>query len=438
MRLLVQSADDKVVQTAVAIAAGRGARARMVPTPQAVMAELRSGRGADQLWLPAEADVTGFVRQLRTERIHLPVIAYGIGTDAATAVRAIRGGAVEFLPLPPEEDLIAAIIEAASGADVGIVAEDPAMRQVLDLARRVAPSEASVLITGESGVGKEVLARFVHAHSKRKDGPFVSLNCAAIPENLLESELFGHEKGAFTGAAARRIGKFEEAHGGTLLLDEVSEMDPRLQAKLLRALQEREIDRVGGTKPVKVDIRVLATTNRDLERAVREGTFREDLMFRLNVMPLEVPPLRKRPQDIKRLAAHFGAKYAALNGVGGARFSAAAERRLEAHGWPGNVRELENCVHRAVLLSGGGLVDADAVLLPERAPGAAAGDEGGLVGRTVADVERRLILDTLEHTDGNRTHAAQILGISIRTLRNRLHEYAKDGLDVPRVAVERS
>ena len=437
MRLLIQSEDEPLVARAVEIARRKGAKARVVPTAKAALADLRSGRGADQLWISAEADVAAFVRSLRAERIHLPVVAYGIGADARSAVAAIRGGAVEFLPLPPEEDLIAAIVEAASGEAHGLVADDPAMRELLDLARRVAPAEASVLITGESGVGKEVVARFLHAQSARKDGPFVSLNCAAIPEALLESELFGHEKGAFTGAAARRIGKFEEADGGTLLLDEVSEMDPRLQAKLLRALQEREIDRVGGTKPVPIDIRVLATTNRDLEEAVRQGTFREDLMFRLNVMPLEVPPLRGRPADIDGLARHFAAKYAALNGLGEVKLAKAALDRLAAYRWPGNVRELENCMHRAVLLAGGGTIDADAIRLP-KSENTPAGGGDALVGRTVADVERELILDTLGHTGGNRTRAAAILGISIRTLRNRLHDYADAGVAVPEPAPERS
>ena len=430
MRLLIQSESEPLVASAVEIARKKGARARVVPTAKAALAELRSGRGADQLWLSAEAEVGAFVRRLRAERIHVPVVAYGIASDARTAVAAIRGGAVEFLPLPPEEELIAAIVEAASGEAQGLVADDPATLALLDLARRVAPAEASVLISGESGVGKEVIARYLHAHSARADGPFVSLNCAAIPEALLESELFGHEKGAFTGAAARRVGKFEEADGGTLLLDEISEMDPRLQAKLLRALQEREIDRLGGTKPVPIDIRVLATTNRDLEAAVRAGTFREDLMFRLNVVPLEVPPLRRRPGDIAGLARRFAAKFAKMNGLGEIALTTSALRRLEAHRWPGNVRELENCLHRAVLLAGGASIDADAVRLPEPAPAAATPD-GALVGRTVADVERTLILDTLDHTRGNRTQAAAILGISIRTLRNRLHEYTDAGVAVP-------
>src|SRR5690606_13122463 len=226
---------------------------------------------------------------------------------------------------------------------------------------QVARSDASVLITGESGVGKEVLARYLHQKSRRADKPFISVNCAAIPDNLLESELFGHEKGAFTGALARRIGKFEEADGGTLLLDEISEMDGRLQAKLLRAIQERVIDRVGGSRPVKVDIRILATSNRDLGKAVREGAFREDLWYRLNVVTLRLPALRERPADVLALAEHFVKKYAAANGTPERPLSAEARRRLQLHPWPGNVRELENAMHRAVLLATGPEIDEEAI-----------------------------------------------------------------------------
>ena len=326
------------------------------------------------------------------------------------------------------------------------------MQQVIALADQVAGSTASVLITGESGVGKEVMARYLHSHSRRADKPFISVNCAAIPDNLLESELFGHEKGAFTGALARRIGKFEEADGGTLLLDEISEMDARLQAKLLRALQEREIDRVGGAKPVKVDIRVLATSNRDLAAAVREGSFREDLLYRLNVVNLRIPPLRERPADILALSEHFVKKYAEANGVAERPLSDAARRSLVAHRWSGNVRELENAMHRAVLLAVGPEIEESAVRLPDGQPmmggspsaagqadarvahvAAQAADAAtrALVGQTVAEVEQQLILDTLTHCFGNRTHAANILGISIRTLRNKLKEYSEAGVTVP-------
>ena len=290
------------------------------------------------------------------------------------------------------------------------------------------------------------MARYVHKKSRRGDRPFISVNCAAIPENLLESELFGHEKGAFTGAVGRRIGKFEEADGGTLLLDEISEMDGRLQAKLLRALQEREIDRVGGSHPVKVNIRVLATSNRDLAQQVREGLFREDLLYRLNVVNLRLPPLRERPADITALAEHFVKRYAAANGVPERPLAAEAKRRLAMHRWPGNVRELENAMHRAVLLSVGPEIEEAAIRLPDGKPMSSM--DGGsqavshavqaadaaartMVGQTVAQVEQQLIIDTLSHCFGNRTHAANILGISIRTLRNKLKEYSEAGVSVP-------
>jgi DNA-binding NtrC family response regulator len=275
----------------------------------------------------------------------------------------------------------------------------------------------------------------------------VSVNCAAIPDTLLESELFGHEKGAFTGAVARRIGKFEEANGGTLLLDEISEMDIRLQAKLLRAIQERVIDRIGGAKPVKVDIRVIATSNRNLIEEVAKGTFREDLLFRLNVVNLKLPPLRQRPDDIELLARHFVKKYAEANAVAERPLSPPTIEALRKAPWRGNVRELENTMHRAVLLAVGEQIEIGDIRLPDgsaltdaagRPVAAAMGDAdggaaatGSLVGRTVADVERDLIIDTLKHCLGNRTHAANILGISIRTLRNKLKQYTDEGLAVP-------
>lgn len=321
------------------------------------------------------------------------------------------------------------------------------MAAVVRLAEQVAASDASILVTGESGSGKEVISRYVHARSNRASKPFISINCAAIPEHLLESELFGHEKGAFTGAIARRIGKFEEADGGTLLLDEISEMDVRLQAKLLRAIQERVIDRVGGTKPVPVDIRIIATSNRDLAESVRSGTFREDLLYRLNVVNLKLPPLRERPGDILELATHFVERYARENGVSKRPISEDAKRMLTANPWPGNVRELENTMHRAVLLATGPEITEDAIRMPDGSPiaqtvsadarvaaNAAQTAEvvsRSLVGRTVSDVERDLILDTLDHCLGNRTHAAKILGISIRTLRNKLNQYSEEGVQVP-------
>jgi DNA-binding NtrC family response regulator len=303
------------------------------------------------------------------------------------------------------------------------------------------------MISGESGTGKELVARALHDYGKRHNGPFVAVNMAAIPKELIESELFGHERGAFTGAIARRVGKFEEANGGTLLLDEISEMHPRLQAKLLRAIQEREIDRVGGTQPIKVDIRLIATSNRDLEIETRNGNFREDLYFRLNVVTLELPALRNRPADITVLAEHFVKKYAAANAMEPPALSSAAEAILRAHTWRGNVRELENTMHRAVLLSNSAELGAEAIMLTGQRGGpstpearavaaietakAQVTDTASLVGRTVADVERDLILETLNHCLGNRTHAANILGISIRTLRNKLKQYSEEGVLLP-------
>ena len=448
MRLLIVGGLQGQIGAATKIAMDRGAKVTHAADIEQAMAELRGGRGADLVMADVMLDIGHLVRSLAAERICTPVVACGVGTDTRRAVDAIRAGAKEYVPLPPDPELIAAVLEAVADESHQLIHEDEAMDGVLRLADQVAPSEASILITGESGTGKEVLARYVHRRSQRADKPFISVNCAAIPDNLLESELFGHEKGAFTGAVARRIGKFEEANGGTLLLDEISEMDSRLQAKLLRAIQEREIDRVGGGKPVKVDIRIVATSNRDLAEAVKRGTFREDLLYRLNVVNLRIPPLRERQKDILALARHFAQKYAAANGAPYRPIAPATERILLSYSWRGNVRELENTMHRAVLLASGSEIMPDAIRLPD---GTHVGNPAGsqlagpvksavesaqaatrtLVGRTVADVERDLILDTLDHCLGNRTHAANILGISIRTLRNKLREYGQAGLQVP-------
>ncbi|TVR82775.1 MAG: sigma-54-dependent Fis family transcriptional regulator [Rhodospirillales bacterium] len=448
MRLLIIGVLDGHIGQASRIAKNRGATVLQADHIDAGLDIVRSGRGADLVLIDVVLDVASLIGRLRAERIAVPVVACGIGSDTQAAVAAIKAGAKEYLPLPPDAELIAAVLAAAATEDHAIIHRDPRMAAVLAFADRVAASDASVLITGASGTGKELMARYLHAKSRRAERRFVAVNCAAIPENLLESELFGHEKGAFTGAVARRIGRFEEAGGGTLLLDEISEMDPRLQAKLLRAIQEREIDRVGGVQPVKVDVRILATSNRDLEVAVAEGAFRADLYFRLNVVTLAIPPLAERPADIEVLARHFVAKYARANGMAPPELSPEASRRLAAHGWPGNVRELENAIHRAVLLADDGRIDADAVVVGNRSPaaaetsfgrtpdmgtgmGLAEGSPHALVGQTVADVERTLIIDTLEHCLGNRTHAANILGISIRTLRNKLRQYSAEGFAVP-------
>jgi DNA-binding NtrC family response regulator len=434
MRLLFVGPLEGHITAAGKIALQQGAKVAHADDIERALSALRSGQGADLVMMDVKLDIQRLVASLKSERINVPVVACGIGNDVDAAVRAIRAGAKEYVPLPPDPELIAAVLAAVAGEDNTIIVRDPAMEAVLRLAEQVAPSEASILLTGESGTGKEVVAKFVHRKSRRAQQSFISVNCAAIPDNLLESELFGHEKGAFTGAVARRVGKFEEANGGTLLLDEITEMHPRLQAKLLRAIQEREIDRVGGTQPVKVDIRLIATSNRDLEEAVKKGEFREDLYFRLNVVNLRLPSLRERPRDIEPLADHFARKYAAANGVPARPLAAATRDLLIRHAWRGNVRELENTMHRAILLATGGEIGPEAVMLaPARAGAAAepARNAGGLVGRTVADVERDLILETLQHCLGNRTHAANILGISIRTLRNKLQQYRQEGVAVP-------
>jgi DNA-binding NtrC family response regulator len=426
------------ISTAAKIAMDRGAKVAFAGDIEQALAALRKG-GADLIMIDVRLNVGGLIRALDAERIAAPVVACGVKSDADAAVAAIKAGAKEYIPLPPDPELIAAVLEAVCEDAAEFIVVDPAMRKVMALADQVAASEASILITGESGVGKEVVAKYVHRKSRRADKPFISINCAAIPENLLESELFGHEKGAFTGAVARRIGKFEEADGGTLLLDEISEMDVRLQAKLLRALQERMIDRVGGGKPVKVDIRVIATSNRNLAEEVKRGKFREDLLFRLNVVNLNVPPLRARPLDIAALSEHFVKKYAVLNGVPIRPLSDAARRAIVGAHWPGNVRELENALHRAVLLATGEAIGEDAIRLPDGSalapfasgPAEIAAERASFVGRTVEDVERQLILQTLGHCLGNRTHAANILGISIRTLRNKLKQYTDAGVSVP-------
>ena len=433
------------------IAFDRGAKVTHFDQIEQALSALRAGRGADLIMADYNLDLASLTSALDAERIAVPVVACGVEADATGAANAIRAGAREFIPLPPEPDMIAAVLEAVADDERPMIVSDPAMQRVIQLADQIAGSEASVLITGESGVGKEVMARYVHKQSRRASKPFISVNCAAIPENLLESELFGHEKGAFTGAVTRRIGKFEEADGGTLLLDEISEMDARLQAKLLRAIQEREIDRVGGSKPIKVNIRILATSNRNLADAVKEGIFREDLLYRLNVVNLRIPPLRERKLDAVELANYFVEKYAAANGLPGKQLSDEARECIQSHDWPGNVRELENAMHRAVLLSVGDVIDAEAIRSPDglepvaasthpmptgnpvvdAATQSASALNTSLVGRTVADVEQDLILDTLSHCLGNRTHAANILGISIRTLRNKLKAYSEAGVDVP-------
>ncbi|MEW6269010.1 MAG: sigma-54 dependent transcriptional regulator [Thermodesulfobacteriota bacterium] len=383
------------------------------------------------------------LRAARARHPELPALvmtAYGTVEDAVAAMKA---GAREFLtkPFSPQDvlHLVRGILhepvaDAGAPADTSafercIVSRSPAMARVLQVAEAVAASRATVLIAGESGTGKELLARHVHASGPRRGQPFVAVNCAALPRELLESELFGHERGSFTGAVGRKLGKFELAHRGTILLDEVSEMEPLLQAKLLRVLQEHEVDRVGGSRPIPIDARVIATTNRDLRAMVASGAFRRDLYYRLHVVPLTLPPLRERGADLDALVDHFCRRF------GGARapsLEPAARETLRRHAWPGNVRELEHVIERAVLLAGGPIIRVSDLQLddaPEDAPPAA--ERQTLAGRTVHEVERQLIFETLQRTNNNRSHAARMLGISVRTLRNKLAEYRSSGLMQP-------
>ncbi|HQT68119.1 MAG: sigma-54-dependent Fis family transcriptional regulator [Rhodospirillales bacterium 20-60-12] len=443
MRVLIIGSLNGELGVAARIAMTRGAALDHAQDIAGALRCLRSEARVDLVLCDVSRNIGDLIAALKAERFAVPVVAAGMNNDEAEAIRAIQAGAREFLPLPPDPELIAAILAAAAGDTHQIIARDPMMLAALARAEQVARADASILITGESGTGKEVLAQFIHRKSKRADGPFIALNCAAIPETLLESELFGHEKGAFSGALARRIGKFEAAQGGTLLLDEISEMDIRLQAKLLRAVQEREIDRVGGAGPIRVNVRILATTNRHLPDEIAAGRFREDLFFRLNVVALRIPPLRDRPNDIPALAQFFADHYADLNGVARKSIAASAYSKLALYRWRGNVRELENVMHRAVLLSTSSSIEEDGIELVNAdikhdkagvaQPVAPASGHivAGLVGRRMEDVEQQLIIETLHHCLGNRTHAATILGISIRALRNKLRDYSAHGLNVP-------
>lgn len=364
-----------------------------------------------------------------TKQVYDSIEIVGIGTSDGNA--CLQAGAAHYLRKPfKAEDLMEVLGAlravggvAATNGEPSLVASDPSMLAVLETVRKVAPTQAPVLLMGESGTGKEVVARTIHALSRRKDGPYVGINLAAIPESLLESELFGYEKGAFTGAYATRIGKFEQAHCGTILLDEVTEIGFGLQAKLLRVLQERQIDRVGGKAPITVDFRVISTTNRDIEEEIRAGRFRQDLFYRLNVISIRIPALRDRPGDILPLARHFVAKVAHREGMREKRLSDGAKDALMRYPWPGNVREMENVIERAMILADGDTITEDFIPSPNgaaRAPGIEPAP-----GLTIQEMERRLITATLEKVGGNRTKAATLLGISIRTLRNKLNEYAR-------------
>ncbi len=451
--LLVE--DDRALREALADTLSlAGYRFQAVGSAEAALDALaQSGFGlvVSDVSMPG-MDGHGLLAAVRARYPHVPVLLMTAHGTVERAVEAIRHGAADYLVKPFEPGTLLKLVERhALGRLVeeeGPVAADPASRSLLDLAARVARSDSTVLISGESGTGKEVLARYIHQQSPRADKPFIAINCAAIPDNMLEATLFGHEKGAFTGAIAAQPGKFELADGGTLLLDEISEMPVGLQAKLLRVLQEREVERVGARKPIALDIRVLATTNRDLAAEVAAGRFREDLYYRLSVFPLAWRALRERPADILPLAERLLATHARKMNHAVAHFSEAARARLLAHPWPGNVRELDNAIQRALILQQGGSIQPEdlcldhGIGLPATSPtvraGAAVpttaasppGCETGVLGDDLRRHEFQVIIDTLRAERGRRKEAAERLGISPRTLRYKLAQMRDAGFDV--------
>ncbi|MFZ9633759.1 MAG: sigma-54-dependent transcriptional regulator [Alphaproteobacteria bacterium] len=412
MRLLIVGTLGGQVTVAAKIALSKGAKVVQVDDIATAMNTLRSGQSADLVMIDVALDIATLVLGLKTERIHLPVVACGIGSDASAAVRAIKAGAKEYLPLPPNAELIAAVLAAVTEESSSILFRNPAMRETLRLADQVAASEASVLICGESGTGKELFARYLHRRSRRADRPMVSVNCAAIPENLLESELFGHEKGAFTGAVAQRKGRIELAAGGTLFLDEIGDVPLAIQVKLLRFLQEKTMERVGGREEITVDTRVVAATNADLKKKMADGTFREDLFYRLAVVKINLPALRERDDDVVLLAKTFLQRFGEENDRKGLTFMPEAIRSLREHNWPGNVRELQNRGRRAVIMAEGKRISAaDLELI------AGTGAAKATTLREARErVERELVTEALRRNGGKVSGAASDLGVSRPTL----------------------
>ena len=438
-----------------------GYKVKLSENLDSAMQELKKG---DVELIFSEPNLTGYnVEELFREGPNFreglpPVIVVTEQGTASEAKRLMEAGAKDYWLMPVTREKIKLVLQPReeksppqkrieqTTAASEIIGEHKKMKKAISLARQVASSRATILISGDSGTGKEMFARYIHNSSDRSNKPFIPINCAALPEHLLESELFGHEKGAFTGAVQKKPGKFELAHGGTLLLDEITEMDLSLQAKLLRVLQDGKIDRLGGTETLQVDVRVLATTNRNLEESVANGTFRQDLFYRLNVIPIHLPGLKEREQDVILLAEHFIRKFCKEYDLPLMELTEEAKQWMLSHDWPGNVRELQNLMERAVLLAGGKKIRPSHFLLQEEnleeevqqdpEPREESADiSDGPVGNqadnqnlmTLYEMEKKMIYKSLVHTEGNRSQAAKLLGVSVRTLRNKLNEYRQNG-----------
>lgn len=379
------------------------------------------------------------LKSIKAKYPQLPVLLMTAFATINDAVQAMRDGATDYLskPFAPEVllNLVGRYAPAQKVESCTPIVGDASSFKLLELSRKVAKSEATVMVLGPSGSGKEVLSRYIHDQSSRSDAPFIAINCAAIPENMLEATLFGYEKGAFTGAIQACPGKFEQAQNGTLLLDEITEMDMALQAKLLRVLQEREVERLGGRKTIKLDVRVIATSNRDLRKAVELGNFREDLYYRLNVFPITWRPLAERPGDIVPLAEHLISRHANIQGLAGVRLNAAAKHKLAQYTWPGNVRELENVIQRALILCDSGTIDSDDLMIDtvmyEEVESPSEPHDDSRLGSELRHQEHQIILDTLSLCNGKRKDVAEKLGISPRTLRYKLARMREDGIELP-------
>ncbi|MSO14265.1 sigma-54-dependent transcriptional regulator [Rickettsiales endosymbiont of Trichoplax sp. H2] len=420
MRLLIIGDLKGSIVNAAKLAKEQNAKILHAIDIKSAMINLRNGENIELIIIDSEMNIKELKNTLEAEHFSVPIVSCGLSNNPKRAAESIKEGAIEYILLPPNKEVIAAlfsIISNNSEDDNNLICFSQSMSKIISVAKQIAPSIANVLISGQSGVGKEVIAKLIHKHSKNSQNDLISINCAAIPENLLESEMFGHEKGAFTGAAERRIGKFEQANNSTLFLDEISEMDLKLQAKLLRAIQEKEIFRVGGNKPIKLNMRIIATSNRNLISEVKNGNFREDLFYRLNVIHLEIPPLKNRLEDIIPLSEHFLQKYCKVNNLGKKTLDEKALKKLQVHFWPGNVRELENTIHRFILISTTSKIEEKDISIINTS------EEENL--ESLEAMEKKAIDKALNKYNKNYDLVAKVLGISINTLQNKLKHHHK-------------